>query len=158
MPITFIFVLLSSFMFNPFSSSNLQFYYKKRFQHRHFRVKFTKFLGAHNLKNICERLLLWFAFHWLLSVPNCCSKAKSKILRKTYNFALFRWRRTLTFPKNCFIGLNESPLKMMKNAFYFILKALFVLKIFSVDFLAMQNNSLIRKIGLTSKFMTSQPD
>ena len=30
----------------------------------------------------------------------------------------------------CFICLNESPLQMMKNAFYFILKALFVLKIF----------------------------
>ena len=28
---------------------------------------------------------------------------------------------------NCF---NESPLKMMKNVFYFILKTLFVLKIF----------------------------
>ena len=26
--------------------------------------------------------------------------------------------------------VNESPLKMMKNAFYFTLKALFVLKIF----------------------------
>ena len=25
---------------------------------------------------------------------------------------------------------NESPLKMMENAFYFVLKALFVLKIF----------------------------
>ena len=30
----------------------------------------------------------------------------------------------------CFICLNESPLKMMKNAFYFISKVLFVLKIF----------------------------
>ena len=29
--------------------------------------------------------------------------------------------------RNCFI---ENPFKMMKNAFYFILKALFVLKIF----------------------------
>ena len=29
-----------------------------------------------------------------------------------------------------FICFNESPLKIMKNAFYFILKALFVLKIF----------------------------
>ena len=29
-----------------------------------------------------------------------------------------------------FICLNESPLKMMKNAFYFILKTLFVLEIF----------------------------
>ena len=32
--------------------------------------------------------------------------------------------------KICGICLIESPLKMMKNAFYFILKALFVLKIF----------------------------
>ena len=32
--------------------------------------------------------------------------------------------------KDCVIYLIESPLKMMKNAFYFILKALFVLKIF----------------------------
>ena len=29
-----------------------------------------------------------------------------------------------------FICFNENPLNMMKNAFYFILKALFVLKIF----------------------------
>ena len=29
----------------------------------------------------------------------------------------------------CFICFNESPSKVMKNAFYFILKALFVLKI-----------------------------
>ena len=32
--------------------------------------------------------------------------------------------------KNCVICLIGSPLKMMKNAFYFILKALFGLKIF----------------------------
>ena len=32
--------------------------------------------------------------------------------------------------KNCFICFNESPLKKVKNAFYFILKALFVLKMF----------------------------
>ena len=32
--------------------------------------------------------------------------------------------------KNCFICFNESPLEMMKNAFYFILKAFFVLEIF----------------------------
>ena len=29
-----------------------------------------------------------------------------------------------------FICFNDSPWKMMKNAFYFILKALFVLKVF----------------------------
>ena len=32
--------------------------------------------------------------------------------------------------KNFVICVIESPLKMMKNAFYFILKAFFVLKIF----------------------------
>ena len=32
--------------------------------------------------------------------------------------------------KNCVICLIESPLKLMKNASYFILKALFILKIF----------------------------
>ena len=32
--------------------------------------------------------------------------------------------------KICLISLIESPLKLIKNAFYFILKAIFVLKIF----------------------------
>ena len=32
--------------------------------------------------------------------------------------------------KICVICLIESPLKTMKNAFYFILKALFILKLF----------------------------
>ena len=35
-----------------------------------------------------------------------------------------------TFKKRCFVFFNESPLKMMKYAFYFILEALFILKIF----------------------------
>ena len=34
--------------------------------------------------------------------------------------------------KFLFVCFNESPLELMKNAFYFILKALFVLKIFKV--------------------------
>ena len=34
------------------------------------------------------------------------------------------------FKKNCVICFNESLLKMMKKACYFILKALFVLKMF----------------------------
>ena len=32
--------------------------------------------------------------------------------------------------KKNFICITESPLKMMKNGFYFILKALFVLNVF----------------------------
>ena len=56
--------------------------------------------------------------------------------------------------------VTESPLKMMKNdAFYFTLKAVFVLKIFK--FLAslighVEKNDSIGKISLTSKSMTSQ--
>ena len=34
------------------------------------------------------------------------------------------------FPRTSFICFNESPLKMLENAFSFILKALFVLTIF----------------------------
>ena len=54
---------------------------------------------------------------------------------------------------------NESPLKMMKNAFYFTSKALFVLKIFKfcLDFLVLLQNGLLRKIRLSYKFMTSHP-
>ena len=32
--------------------------------------------------------------------------------------------------KNCVTCFHEGPLKMMKNAFYFMIKALFVLKVF----------------------------
>ena len=48
---------------------------------------------------------------------------------------------------------------MMKNAFYFILEALFVLKLFKFlsQLFGHVGNSLIRKLRLTSKFMTSQP-
>ena len=47
----------------------------------------------------------------------------------------------------------------MKNAFYFTLKALLVIKIFKfcLEFSVMSENSLIRKMRLISKFMTSQP-
>ena len=62
--------------------------------------------------------------------------------------------------KVCVICLTESPLKMIKNSFYFNLKALFVLKIFKFLwrlFWSCRKSGLIRKIKLTSKFMTSQP-
>ena len=64
------------------------------------------------------------------------------------------------FLKNCFICFNESPLKIMKSAFYFILKALLILKMFKFLcwlFGHVKKSGLIRKIKLISKFMTSQP-
>ena len=48
----------------------------------------------------------------------------------------------------------------MKNDFYFILKALSILKVFiffSGLFSFMWENDLIKKLRLISKFMTSQP-
>ena len=45
--------------------------------------------------------------------------------------------------------LNESILKIMKNAFYFMLKAIFVLKIFKYfSFVDHKKNSLVRKLRL----------
>ena len=62
--------------------------------------------------------------------------------------------------KFLFICFNEKPLKMMKNAFYFISQALFLLKIFkflSWHFSQVEETGLIRKIRLISKLLTSQP-
>ena len=63
-------------------------------------------------------------------------------------------------PKNlCIICLIESPLKVMKNAFCFVLKTLFVLKIFkfwSRPFGRVEKKAWSERC-LTLKFMTSQP-
>ena len=58
------------------------------------------------------------------------------------------------YKNNCVICFNESPLKVMKNVFCFILKALFVLKIFR--FLTGLFGHFVWTF--CSKFMTSQPD
>ena len=78
----------------------------------------------------------------------------------THHIDLLQWQSSF---KGAFSGLrqfkNESSLKMMKNAFYFTVKALFVLKIFKFvfDFLVMYKNGLIGKMRLILKFMMSQP-
>ena len=62
--------------------------------------------------------------------------------------------------KICIICLIQSLLKMMKNAFYFILKALSILKIFkflSRHFGHVWKMAWLNRLNLTSKFMTSQP-
>ena len=53
---------------------------------------------------------------------------------------------------------TENPLTMMKNAFYFMLKAFFALKIFTFFGLIFWScrNGLMKKLRLISKFMTSQ--
>ena len=62
--------------------------------------------------------------------------------------------------KICIIWLIKSPLKMTKNAFYFILKVLSILKIFkflSRYFGHVWKTAWLKRLRLTSKFMTSQP-
>ena len=58
--------------------------------------------------------------------------------------------------KKCFLCFSEIPLKMMKNAFYFILKAPFTFKIFKFLcwlFGHVERTGLIRKTRLISRFM-----
>ena len=82
-------------------------------------------------------------------------------LSKDIPFFLYRKFKVGPSPskKFFFICFNNSPSKIMKNAFYFILKALFVLKIFRfvLTFWACRKNDSIRKIRLILKFMMSQP-
>ena len=62
-------------------------------------------------------------------------------------------------PKKSFIWFNESPLKMMKNAFYLFQKLLSISRqlYFCFDFWSCRKNDLIRKKRLILKFMTSKP-
>ena len=54
----------------------------------------------------------------------------SQSLSRAVSFTVEIFQNVVTFKKSCFICFNESPAKMMKDAFYSILKALFVLRIF----------------------------
>ena len=57
-------------------------------------------------------------------------REEAVISRENVVLSLLQLKSDSHLPKHFFISFNESPLKMMKNAFYFILKALFILKIF----------------------------
>ena len=62
--------------------------------------------------------------------------------------------------KNCVICFFESPLKMMKNAFYFILKILLVLKIFQVLVwisIQVEKTDWLERSGYLQKLMAWQP-
>ena len=85
--------------------------------------------------------------------------SKKFFSQKWITFKKFSYKclkRSLTFKK--IICFNENSLKIMKNAFYFILKALSILMIFKfvLTFCWCRENGLIRKIRLISNFMTSQ--
>ena len=81
-----------------------------------------------------------------------------KLLPQTRYFSNINVR-LLRSKKICVFCFIDRPSKMMKNAFYFILKVLLFSRyfVFVTTFLSCRRNSLIRKIRLTSKLLTSQP-
>ena len=68
------------------------------------------------------------AEHWRKSNESQNGKMRRIILALIFTLILIKVGPSPS-KKVCFIYFNESPLKMMKNAFHFMLKALFVLKI-----------------------------
>ena len=63
---------------------------------------------------------------FLVIAYNNVVKGKSQLLQVKGGLS----KKKINFKKIIFIYFNESPLKMMKNAFYFMIKVLFVLDIF----------------------------
>ena len=110
---------------------------------------FCKNLFLQKYKKIFCLISLLFGYQWNTSISSSLATFLKVGIRKK------------SFRKICGICVIESPLKMMKNVFYFIVKALFVLKIFkffSRHFGHIgKKPDLIRKIRSFSKFMTSQP-
>ena len=84
-------------------------------------VNIAKFLRTSILRNICKRLLLTWG-NCIISIT-WISRYVSFHLKSDIKGALSGQKQFLA---------NESPLKMIKNPFYFISKAHFVLKIFKL--------------------------
>ena len=73
------------------------------------------------------------------------------------NFIFCAVGKSEAFQKSLLYLLEKKPFNNEEKRFYFILKALFVLKLFVVlTFWSFRKNGMIRKIRLILKFMTSQ--
>ena len=90
---------------------------------------FKKWLQRRCFPGSCPKFLTT-AFSTLFEKKHCYKKLGSDIYRKS-DYPTFCFNVGLSPLKFFFfICFNDHPSKMMKNAFYFIVKALFVLKIF----------------------------
>ena len=69
-------------------------------------------------------------FHWISELEFISEKIAKLFKKKKHGYILQVGLSPIK--KNCFICFNESPLKMVKNIFYFILRALFDLKMFKL--------------------------
>ena len=103
-------------------------------------------------------MLHFFRYKW-----NVLKKLKSFLkacffVTPVLQVVSIKWEKSRLSGLRQFIA-TESPLKMVKNAFYFTLKVFFILKIFKFLYwlFGHAEKRLIRKISLISKIMTSQP-
>ena len=98
--------------------------------------------SQYSLSNFKEQFILWL----------------STALKMRFSIQDFL-RSDSHLPKKYVLFASVKALKNDENAFYFILKALFVFKIvsfFVLTFWSYRKSGLIKKITLISKFMSSQ--
>ena len=120
------------------ASSEFSVNFVKNFKNTYFVVHLRTVASAPGFRRVDQKLEL---SHEILNLSNNVTNDVKNIVARTYVFnasgfffiIFCTWKVFLKSDphrrKNCFIYLNETPLKMMENAFYFIFKAFFVLKI-----------------------------
>ena len=109
----------------------------------------SPFFAAPNLLGVLNSTDGFSDFKWLNSNTQCIFLVLILTLKSDFYL-----------PKKKSYLFDSKPFKNDENVFYFVLKASFVLKIYKFllrHFHHTREKSLIRKIRLTSKFMTSQP-
>ena len=139
----------------------------------------STFVGCLSFSSFLLFTFIIYSFHYLL--PFCYYRLidnyiliSSRITLKVYSSyewgPLFQIRspppslrissRTLSLPKKLCYLLHWKPFKNDEKCFLFHLKSSFRSQdiwVFVMTFWSCWKNGLIRKINLTSKFMTSQP-
>ena len=126
--------------------------YSARIRHQK-GSKSKNWFWSHKLWLWLQYWIFWyFDVAMLLSLSTVSDESfiSATYLFRKVNVRLFKKKKIVLL---CF---DESSLKLKKNTFYYILKAIFILKIFIVlsHLFGQKINTNIR---LISKFMTSQP-
>ena len=97
-------------------------------------ILFVIFFILYNANSYClvHRLGYLLLLQYIKNVTIKLEDKKYFILKHkvTYNISSKINVELSPSKKNCFIYFNKSRLKMMKNAFYLTLKALFLLRVF----------------------------
>ena len=126
MPLEFVNFLKSRLIFNIFSC---YWMFINKLSHNS-RVCSSKSERCLNVKSLAFFIFI-MKTKIFIDFQICISVPLIKQFRKHQYSELFNLKLDSHLPNNFFIVcINDSPSKMLKNAFYFILKALFVFNIF----------------------------